>query len=123
MSSKNPDKKPDDPVTKSADDLRAEIEAEIRAEMKAEAAKAEEDKLKAAAKAEGEKKEKRERRTMVYCRNNVYLEGAGGKAVKVKKGFKVLMSDDETDHFEGAVTRDIPKRSKGEDPIVEFTRG
>lgn len=61
--------------------------------------------------------EKRERRDMVLCRVNCYLESTGGKAVKVKKGLKVLMSKDEIKHFGKAVTKDVP------DEAIEFERG
>lgn len=61
--------------------------------------------------------EKRERKTMVYCKNNVYLEGVPGKSVKVKKGMRVLMSTSEIKHFGKAVTKDVP------DEAIEFERG
>ena len=61
--------------------------------------------------------EKRERKAMVYCNTNVYVAGVAGKAVKIKKGLKVLMSTDEIKHFGKAVTKDVP------DDITEFERG
>lgn len=64
-----------------------------------------------------EKEDKRERKAMVYCKNNVYLEGVAGKAIRVKKGLKVLMSLKEIKHFGKAVTKDVP------DEIIEFERG
>lgn len=67
--------------------------------------------------------EQRERRTKVLTKVNCYLEGANKKPVKVNKGMLVLMSDEEIDHFEGAVTKDIPKVKKGEQPLPEFKRG
>jgi len=60
--------------------------------------------------------EKRERKTMVYCKNTLGLEGANGGCIKVKKGFKVLMSDDEYKHFKGVATKDVP------DDAPEFKR-
>ena len=61
--------------------------------------------------------EKRERKSMVYCNNNVYVAGVAGKVVKIKKGLKVLMSTGEIKHFGKAVTKDVP------DDIIEFERG
>lgn len=60
--------------------------------------------------------EKRERKQMVYCNNNVYVEGANGKPVKIKKGLKALMSTSEIKHFGKAVTKDVP------DEANEFER-
>lgn len=63
-----------------------------------------------------EKEDKRERKAMVYCKNNVYLASPAGKAIRVKKGLKVLMSTAEIKHFGKAVTKDVP------DDAVEFER-
>tara|TARA_R110000822_G_scaffold259885_1_gene384931 strand:+ start:1105 stop:1302 length:198 start_codon:yes stop_codon:yes gene_type:complete len=54
------------------------------------------------------KDEKAERRVKVYLKNSVWMEGLGGKAVKINKGFVVLMSADEVKLFGKAVTKDIP---------------
>lgn len=61
--------------------------------------------------------EKRERKVMVLCKNNVYLEGVAGKSIKVKKGLKVLMSTSEVKHFGKSVTKDVPEEAN------EFERG
>lgn len=64
--------------------------------------------------------DKRERRTKVKTLVNCYVEGANKKPVKIPKGHLVLMTDEEIEHFEDAVTRDIKKADK---ELPEFKRG
>lgn len=52
------------------------------------------------------------RRTKVYCKNNIWLEGPDAKAEKVKAGQAVLLDADEIKHFGKKVTKDVPDEVK-----------
>jgi hypothetical protein len=62
------------------------------------------------------KEEKLERRSKVFLNNPIWIAGADGIAVKIKKGLVVLMSAEEIKLFGKAVTKDIP------DGSIEFER-